>query len=54
MERWQAHGNVYLVSDGARLDAERVRAQVGDADGIVEVTARGPDWAEVVIWNPDG
>ena len=36
------------------LDADRVRAEVGDADGIVEVVARGDDWADVVIWNPDG
>ena len=34
MERWHAHGNVYLVTEDA-LDAERVRAEVGDADGIV-------------------
>ena len=27
---------------------------MGEADGIVQVTARGDDWAEVVIWNPDG
>jgi len=47
MERWDAHGNVYLV-------AERVRSEVGDADGIVQVTERGDDWADVVIWNPDG
>lgn len=53
-ERWQAHGNAYLISDDAGLTPERVRAEVGDADGIVEVTARGPDWADVVIWNPDG
>jgi diaminopimelate epimerase len=36
------------------LDADRVRAEVGDADGIVEVVARGDDWTDVVIWNPDG
>jgi diaminopimelate epimerase len=54
MERWHAHGNAYLVTDEADLSAERVRAEVGDADGIVEVVARGPDWADVVIWNPDG
>jgi diaminopimelate epimerase len=36
------------------LDAVRVRAEVGDADGIVEVRSSGPDWAEIVIWNPDG
>ena len=53
MERWQAHGNVYLVSEES-LDAERVRAEVGDADGIVQMHARGEDWADVVIWNPDG
>jgi diaminopimelate epimerase len=53
MERWDAHGNVYLVAQEG-LDAERVRKEVGDADGIVQVTARGDDWADVVIWNPDG
>ena len=53
MERWDAHGNVYLVTEEP-LDADRVRAEVGDADGIVQVHARGADWADVVIWNPDG
>ena len=53
MERWDAHGNVYLVAEEP-FDAERVRREVGDADGIVEVIARGDDWADVVIWNPDG
>jgi diaminopimelate epimerase len=53
-ERWQAHGNVYLVTEARGLAADDVRAEVGDADGIVQVTARGADWAEVVIWNPDG
>jgi diaminopimelate epimerase len=53
MERWDAHGNVYLVTEDP-LDAEGVRSEVGDADGIVQVVARGDDWAEVVIWNPDG
>ena len=53
MERWSAHGNVYLVTED-ELDAERVRREVGDADGIVAVAARGGDWADVVIWNPDG
>jgi diaminopimelate epimerase len=52
-ERWQAHGNVYLVTE-ADLAADAVRALVGDADGIVQVLDRGKDWAEVVIWNPDG
>jgi diaminopimelate epimerase len=54
VERWHAHGNVYLVSDEPGLTPERVRAEVGDADGIVEVLARGADWADIVIWNPDG
>jgi diaminopimelate epimerase len=53
MERWHALGNVYLVSEEP-LDARRVRAEVGDADGIAQVTARGDDWADVVVWNPDG
>jgi diaminopimelate epimerase len=53
MERWHALGNVYLVSEES-LDAERVRAEADDADGVVEVKARGDDWANVVIWNPDG
>jgi diaminopimelate epimerase len=53
MERWDAHGNVYLVT-AETLDAVQVRREVGSADGIVQVVARGDDWAEVVIWNPDG
>jgi diaminopimelate epimerase len=53
MERWDAHGNVYLVAE-RELTAEDVRAEVGEADGIVQVLARGDDWANVVIWNPDG
>ena len=51
--RWRAAGNVYLLTD-ERLDADRVRSIVADADGILEVRAAGDDWAEVVIWNPDG
>jgi diaminopimelate epimerase len=51
--RWQAQGNVYLVADEP-LTAEAVRGAVGDADGIVEVTASGDDWLDVAIWNPDG
>src|SRR2546428_10055460 len=54
MEAWEAHGNVYLVAERADLAAGDVRAEVGEADGIVQVTARGDDWADVVIWNPDG
>lgn len=53
MERWSAHGNVYLLTE-ERLDAARVKDEVGDADGIVEIRARGDDWADVMIWNPDG
>jgi diaminopimelate epimerase len=36
------------------LTAESVRAEVGDADGILEVRDRGDDWVEIAIWNPDG
>jgi diaminopimelate epimerase len=52
--RWQAQGNVYLVAEGDALTAERVRTEVGDADGIVEVRGDGGDWVEIAIWNPDG
>jgi diaminopimelate epimerase len=31
-----------------------VRAEVGDADGIVEVFRSGDNWIEIAIWNPDG
>jgi diaminopimelate epimerase len=51
--RWQAQGNVYLVAE-ASLTADVVRAEVGDADGILEVLSRGGDWLEIAIWNPDG
>jgi diaminopimelate epimerase len=51
--RWDANGNVYLVTEEP-LTPERVRAEVGDADGIIEVATSGPDWVEIAIWNPDG
>jgi diaminopimelate epimerase len=51
--RWQAQGNVYLVAEEP-LTAERVRAEVGDADGILEVRDRGDDWLRIAVWNPDG
>src|SRR4051794_6616339 len=51
--RWDAQGNVYLLTE-QDLSADTVRASVGDMDGILQVVARGDDWAEVVIWNPDG
>jgi len=51
---WHALGNSYLVAETTELAAEDVRALVGGADGIVQVLAAGPDWADVVIWNPDG
>jgi diaminopimelate epimerase len=51
--RWQAQGNVYLVAEEP-LTPDRVRASVGDADGILEVKDRGRDWIEIAIWNSDG
>jgi diaminopimelate epimerase len=51
--RWDAQGNIYLVSTES-LTPELVRAQVGDADGILEVFRSGDDWLEIAIWNPDG
>jgi diaminopimelate epimerase len=53
LSRWQAQGNVYLVTEEP-LTADAVRAEVGDADGILEVKARGRDWVEIAIWNTDG
>ncbi len=52
--RWDAQGNVYLLAEHADLTPERVRQNVGDSDGVLEVLARGDDWLELVIWNPDG
>jgi diaminopimelate epimerase len=54
LSRWDANGNVYLLAERAELTPERARAEVGDADGIVEVVAVTDNSAEVVIWNPDG
>ena len=51
--RWQAQGNVYLITEEP-LTAELVQAEVGDADGILEVRDRGRDWVEIAIWNTDG
>jgi diaminopimelate epimerase len=51
---WNAQGNVYLVVDEESLTPDRVRALVGNADGILEVIRRGDDWLELAIWNPDG
>jgi diaminopimelate epimerase len=52
--RWNAQGNVYLVTDDGPLTPERARAAVGDADGIIDVLGNGDDWLEITIWNPDG
>jgi diaminopimelate epimerase len=54
VERWQALGNAYLVLEAADLSATEARRLVGEADGIVQVVGAGDDWADVVIWNPDG
>ena len=51
--RWDAQGNVYLVTDEP-LTPELVRAEVGDADGVLEVFRFREDWVEIAIWNPDG
>jgi diaminopimelate epimerase len=52
--RWHAHGNVYLLTEERGLTPERVRAEVGDADGILEVVGVDGNTAEIVVWNPDG
>jgi len=51
---WDALGNSYLVYEGEPLTPERAREIVGDSDGVLEVTGRGEDAADVTIWNPDG
>jgi diaminopimelate epimerase len=51
--RWNAQGNIYRVTE-ERLTPELVRAEVGDADGFIEVLRAGDDWLEIAIWNPDG
>jgi diaminopimelate epimerase len=51
--KWHAAGNVYLLTE-EQLDAEQVRALVGDADGILEVKVVADDRAEAAIWNRDG
>jgi diaminopimelate epimerase len=54
LARWDAQGNVYLVTEAAELYAEDVREQSAGADGILQVLAHGDDWVDVRIWNPDG
>jgi diaminopimelate epimerase len=52
--RWHAHGNVYLLTEGAELTPERVREAARGTDGILEVLHADGAEAEVLIWNPDG
>ncbi len=56
--RWRAAGNEYLLVERAELgDAltpERVRAEAGGSDGILEVIEADGARAEITIWNPDG
>jgi diaminopimelate epimerase len=56
--RWRAAGNEYLLAEradlGGPLTPDRVRDEVGEADGILEVIAVDGAEAEIVIWNADG
>jgi diaminopimelate epimerase len=56
--RWRAAGNEYLLADrsdlGGPLTPKRVRDEVGEADGILEVVRAVGAEAEIVIWNADG
>jgi diaminopimelate epimerase len=52
--KWHALGNVYLLVEQGELTPEEVRAAAQGTDGIVQVVGGGSDWANVVIWNPDG
>jgi diaminopimelate epimerase len=55
---WHAHGNAYLVVEraelGRPLTPDAAAELSRDTDGVLEVVAHGDDWAEIVIWNPDG
>jgi diaminopimelate epimerase len=51
---WDANGNVYLIGERAELTPTQVRDEVGETDGILQVTACAEDEVEIVIWNPDG
>ncbi|HEX5448465.1 MAG TPA: diaminopimelate epimerase [Gaiellaceae bacterium] len=52
--RWNAQGNIYLVSEGESLTPERVRELVGDADGVLEIYRSTEECVDIGIWNPDG
>jgi diaminopimelate epimerase len=56
--RWRAAGNEYLLVEraelGGPLTPDRVRSEVGEADGILEVLSADGPLAEIVIWNSDG
>jgi diaminopimelate epimerase len=56
--RWRAAGNEYLLAEraelGTLLTPERVQAEVGGSDGILEIVAIDGAEAEIVIWNSDG
>lgn len=50
MERWQALGNVYVVSAPFGPMPQELPNLAGEADGLLEVSPDG----ELVIWNRDG
>lgn len=52
--RWDANGNVYLLTEERELTPDRVREEVDGTDGILEIVSVEGDAAEIVIWNPDG
>jgi diaminopimelate epimerase len=52
--KWDAAGNVYVVAEGAELTRDDAVRLSRGSDGVLEVVAAGEDWAEIVIWNPDG
>jgi diaminopimelate epimerase len=43
-----------LLTEAAGLVADEVKEVAAGTDGLLQVLARGEDWLEVVIWNPDG
>ena len=51
--RWDAQGNVYLVTTDA-LTPEGARHASRETDGVLQVLDSGDDWLDIAIWNPDG
>ena len=52
--RWQAQGNVYLVAERAARRRSSSAPRSATPTASSRCGARGEDWLEIAIWNPDG